>query len=64
MDKLKVKEIALSVINAHALPVVSLYANKDKPTLTDAFIRDTDKKFERIAEEIAKKICDVDERKI
>ena len=63
MDKLKIKEIALSVINAHALPVVSLYANKDNPTLTDAFIRDTDKKFERIANEIAKKICDVDERK-
>jgi predicted transcriptional regulator len=63
MDKLKIKEIALSVINAHALPVVSLYATKDNPTLTDAFIRDTDKKFERIANEIAKKICDVDERK-
>jgi len=64
MDKLKIKEIALSVINAHALPVVSLYATKDNPTFTDAFIRDTDKKFERIAEEIAKKICNVDERKI
>ena len=63
MDKLKIKEIALSVINTHALPVVSLYATKDNPTLTDAFIRDTDKKFERIAAEIAKKICDVDERK-
>ena len=63
MDKIKIKEIALSVINAHALPVVSLYATKDNPNLTDAFIRDTDKKFERIAEEIAKKICDVDERK-
>ena len=63
MDKLKIKEIALSVINANALPVVSLYATKDNPTLTDAFIRDTDKKFERIANEIAKKICDMAERK-
>ena len=59
MDKLKIKQIVLSVINGHAMQATSKYTNY----VSDWFIRDTDKKFEKIADEIANKICDVDDGK-
>jgi hydrogenase maturation factor len=59
MDKVKLKQIALSAISANALPVVSLKATKENPAKQDWLIRDTGYEFEKIANEIAQKILDI-----
>lgn len=61
LDEKEIEKVVLSVLNAYSLPVLSLYATKENPTLTDGFIRDTDGKFREIASIIAKKLTSVDD---
>ena len=58
MDKLKeIEKMVLSVINAHAFPsVVTSYKSGKIEIVSDGFIKDTDEKFKKIANEIARKI--------
>jgi hypothetical protein len=62
LDETEIEKVVLSVLDAYSLSVLSLYATKENPKLTDRFIRDTDGQFRKISSKIAKKLTNVDER--
>lgn len=62
LDEAEIEKVVLSILDAYSLSVLSLYATKETPYLTDRFIRDTDGQFRKIASKIAKKLTNVDER--
>lgn len=62
LDKTQIEKVVLSVLDAYSLSVLSIYATKENPKLTDRFIRDSDGEFRKIASKIAEKLSNVHER--